>query len=428
MRIETLHIRRFRAIHDMDLELHPKTNVLIGENGAGKTSVLDCLAVMLSHVTNRIISPKKPKEEEFHEDDITTGQKSTVNTVRAYFNGQQVSWKAVKSHGSRKEEEKSSFAELNAAVDSFLTSLETIPETILPLIVYYTTNRAVLDIPERIRTKHEFDRLSVYEEALFPSQKKNRLDFRLFFEWFKNREDIENEENVVPRDETEHKVFEEDPMLKAVRNAITAFLPGFEDLRIRRTPKIRMALIKGSHELAVDQLSDGEKCLLALVGDLARRLAVANPDMENPLEGEGIVLIDEIELHLHPAWQRMILPALEKTFPKCQFIVTTHSPQVLSHVKPEKVFILKESEEGIVVARPEATYGQTSNRILEDVMGVPARPEEAKRNLDTLFSLIDQGNIQKARDLLREIRSKIGEDPDLIEANLFIRRKEIIGR
>jgi predicted ATP-binding protein involved in virulence len=86
-------------------------------------------------------------------------------------------------------------------------------------------------------------------------------------------------------------------------------------------------------------LSDGEKCLLAMVGDLARRLAIANPDYPDALQGEAIVLIDEIELHLHPSWQRNIIPALKRTFPKCQFIITTHSPQVLSYIQPKNIYL-----------------------------------------------------------------------------------------
>lgn len=71
---------------------------------------------------------------------------------------------------------------------------------------------------------------------------------------------------------------------------------------------------------------------MALLGDLARRIAIANPYRENPMEGEGIVLIDEIELHMHPSWQRRILGVLKQLFPNVQFIITTHSPQVLGSV------------------------------------------------------------------------------------------------
>lgn len=81
--------------------------------------------------------------------------------------------------------------------------------------------------------------------------------------------------------------------------------------------------------LDVLQLSDGEKCTLALFGDIARRLAIANPSLDDPLQGDGVVLIDELELHMHTSWQRKVISMLKKTFPNIQFIITTHSPQIL---------------------------------------------------------------------------------------------------
>ena len=127
----------------------------------------------------------------------------------------------------------------------------------------------------------------------------------------------------------------------SVRAAITAFLPELSGLRIdREEQKPRLLAEKAGKTIVINQLSDGEKCLLALVGDLARRLALANPAGQKPLKGEGIILIDEIELHLHPRWQRNIVPSLEKTFSNCQFVITTHSPQVLGDAKNTAVYAL----------------------------------------------------------------------------------------
>jgi predicted ATP-binding protein involved in virulence len=190
-----------------------------------------------------------------------------------------------------------------------------------------------------------------------------------------------------------------------------------------------MTVNKDDEELIVNQLSDGEKCLLAMVGDLARRLAIANPGLLEQLQGSGIVLIDEIELHLHPKWQREIIPALTRTFPNCQFIVTTHSPQVISHVQPKDVYLLEKTNVGIIAKRPESSFGRDSNRILEDLMGVPKRPQDIKNRLHELFAIIDSGNLDDARNLCHEIAQIIGEDePELIKANVSIRRKEILKR
>lgn len=116
-----------------------------------------------------------------------------------------------------------------------------------------------------------------------------------------------------------------DPHLEAVREALRQFLPEFDNLTVRRNP-LRMEVEKNGERLTVNQLSDGEKCLIALIGDLARRLAIANPVLRNPLDGEGVVLIDEIDLHLHPKWQRLVVPKLRTVFPNCQFVISTHSP------------------------------------------------------------------------------------------------------
>ena len=115
---------------------------------------------------------------------------------------------------------------------------------------------------------------------------------------------------------------------------------GFQGSQVKRSP-LRMIVAKDGEELSVDQLSDGETCTLAMAGDLARRMAVANPSMENPLNSEAVVLIDELDLHLHPAWQRRITTSLRETFPRCQFLLSTHSPQILSHLEPECIWMLE---------------------------------------------------------------------------------------
>lgn len=119
-------------------------------------------------------------------------------------------------------------------------------------------------------------------------------------------------------------------------------------LRIIKVKPYSMKVYKGAETLDILQLSDGEKCTLALFGDLARRLAIANPAMQDPLEGQGVVLIDEIELHMHVSWQRKIINVLKRTFPNIQFVITTHSPQVLGEVTADyNVFMLEREREEI---------------------------------------------------------------------------------
>lgn len=213
-----------------------------------------------------------------------------------------------------------------------------------------------------------------------------------------------------------------------VSRTIEQFLPGYSDLHVKRYPKPHLLVEKDGETISLNQLSDGEKNLIALVGDIARRLTIANTGSEKPLDGEGIILIDEIDLHLHPGWQRLMIPNLTKLFPNCQFIITTHSPQVISHAKPEHIFLLKREEGHIVVTRPAESYGKNTDRILEDILGVDSRPTKEKELIDKLFVLIQNGNLTDAKTLIDELYQTIGEDPEISKAQSLLKRKEIIGK
>src|SRR5262249_1605382 len=154
------------------------------------------------------------------------------------------------------------------------------------------------------------------------------------------------------------------------------FVPEFTNLRIEEHPTLRFIVEKNGMPLALDQLSDGERGLLAVIFDITRRLAIANPELDDPIaEGKAIVLIDEIELHLHPTWQRQVLRRLRNTFKSCQFIVTTHSPQVIGQVWPRCLHLLEHSEQDkrIVVHHTSQSFGMDSNWILQNIMGSLAR-------------------------------------------------------
>jgi predicted ATP-binding protein involved in virulence len=412
MKIKQLQINSFRGFDNLNLEFNRnQPTVFIGINGAGKSTILDCLAILLSLLTVKIENSQNSPLS-FNETDIKNGSLSTHNEIAiSYENSQEFRWSLSKVMEGEEKGNSDDFSELEALVKQ-------IRNNSLPVIVYYPTNRAVFEIPLRIKNKHSFEPKTALDEALTGGQ----INFRRFFEWFRHREDLENENFKYKPAEYP------DRQLEAVRTAISQLLDGFTNLRIQRLP-LRMTLEKQGKEIVIDRLSDGEKCLLAMVGDLARRLAIANPNLDNPLGGRGVVLIDEIELHLHPQWQREIVPKLTGTFPNCQFIITTHSPQVISHLKPESIYILESTSEGIIVKRPQSSFGRNSDRILEDLMATPARPQEIKENLLELFQLIEKGDLKKAKEMRQNIVDKIGADePELVKAGVSIRRKEILNR
>ncbi|MFH1919546.1 MAG: AAA family ATPase, partial [Planctomycetota bacterium] len=415
MKVRKLMLNEFRGIARMELEFHERVNVLVGKNGAGKSAILDCLAILLSRLIGRIRSTTGTGRF-FGDYDITNGQKETENEISVEIDGQSASWAVTKTRRGLKKQTITNLKQLKEIVQEIHTAYESDEDLDFPLAVYYPVNRAVLDIPLRIRRRHEFDQLSAYDQALTGASD----NFRIFFEWYRNREDLENETRI-------RKPRHRDRELRAVRTAIENLLPGCSGLHVQRGP-LRMVVNKGETELVVDQLSDGEKCQLALAGDLARRLAIANPSLTNARHGQAVVLIDEVDLHLHPSWQRRIVPDLAETFPNCQFIVTTHSPQIVSEVREGNVVLLKRCGDNVSVCRPETSYGQATNRILEDLMGTAERPEAVKDAFAELFRAIEEDRLKEAETAAKKLGDLVGPDPQLTRARTMIRRKEILGK
>ena len=425
MKIEKIYLKNFRGIQSLELNISEQLNVFYGMNGAGKSTVLDALAIGLSWVVNRMRSAGASGRS-IVESDIMNGASFSKIEIHGSADGKAVPWSLVKKRkGRRGTEEKSSLKNLNEYTAIIQTAIDESNEEInLPLFAYYPVNRAVLDIPLRIREKHRFNLLAAYDGSL-----TSGASFRTFFEWFREREDLENENRKYIDAPSKPDDFQfPDPQLATVRRALTLFLPEFTDFSIRRNP-LRMEVFKNNKRLTVNQLSDGEKCLIALVGDLARRLAIVNPERDDALLGEGIILIDEIDLHLHPAWQRMVVSNLVKVFPHCQFIISTHSPHVLAHVEPNNLFLLQQGDDGVTVEKPIESYGKNVDRVLEDLMGLETtRPTDVEIQLQAIFNFINAGEIQPAKQAIHVLRKSIGDDPELVKAEVLIKRRELIGR
>ncbi|HEX8819255.1 MAG TPA: AAA family ATPase [Archangium sp.] len=408
MKVRRLDMTSFRGFRELTLEFTGPVTVLVGINGAGKTSILDCLAVLLSQVSSGILS-RAAHGRRFYDSDIQYGAPHTLNTVAAVFGEKLIRWSLAHVRKG-----------LPRNVSSTLTGLKEIVSQVqeenalgryqLPLAIYYPVNRAP-DVPSRIREHHDFGPLSAFDQAL----EGGGRNFRLFFEWFREREDLENEQRLRRTDYGYR-----DHQLETVRDAIETLVPGLWGLQMERAPQ-RMVVLKDGTDarLDVDQLSDGEKSLLALAGDLGRRLALANPSLEDPLSAEAVVLIDEIELHLHPGWQRMVVEQLQKTFPNCQFIVTTHSPQVLSQVPAESVILLDRFQRAQL---PAGTLGRDSNAILTEVMGVAERPQATADRLHEIAKMIDREELPAAREALDGLARQLGEQDSEV-----VRLRSLIG-
>lgn len=399
MKIKSLHISNFRGLHNIDIdELDNQSNLFVGINGAGKSSVLDAISCLLSRYTKRIVSSNGLGGNDIALDDvsITAKEGATISLTT----DENITWTLYRSRELVKEG-KSDLSQLNQYLKEVRNQIVHNPQTSLTVIAHYKVSRAVASIPLKIR-KYKSTALPI--EAYANALDGNAL-FRDFFSWFREEEDLENERI---RDTRNYR----DPGLEAIRKAMYSIFPEYTDMRVKRHPQ-SLQLRKGDKQLKLNQLSDGEKCYIALVCDLTRRLTLANPSLSDPLQGEGIVLIDEIDLHLHPQWQLSVITKLTSTFPNCQFIFTTHSPIVASDTKG-KVFGL---EDGNII--PLRTFGRNADTILAEIFRVPnPRNEFIQGLINDAYNAIHSNNHELFDMVMKKLQSFNVDASDIVRINL----------
>lgn len=360
MQLKSLELTNFKAIESAKIDFQGKSTIIFGINGTGKSTILRSINLLFANIINQIVNRKELRQNyAIQLEDIKYGRKETrIQAVLDIDNENLIYERGLIRSSGKKFDNKDVVKKIAESFHKKYVSDE--EQNDIPVFINYGTNRLVLDIPLRIRTHHTFDIYSAFEKSI-----ENKIDFRTFFEWYRNQEDYENEMKIETGD-----LHYKDKALEAVRTAILTMLNECSNLRIARRPRLEMKIDKGNTVLNVSQMSDGEKCTMALFGDLARRLTLANPTEENPLLGEGIVLIDEVELHMHPAWQRKILSELKNIFPNIQFIITTHSPIILNEADENyNIFYTDNQNEKIEVIQQTQLNGYDTNAVLEQFMG-----------------------------------------------------------
>ena len=428
MKLKQVTIENYRAIERLDLSLDSALTVLHGPNGHGKTSVLSAIAAGLGSIPMLLpevsgIGPRKADQR---------GQRPLRVTLRT-FDG--IEWDRCRlaPRGTTNRQALPNRRMLKEVVGEIIAADREGAEPLdLPIVAFYDTDRAVFDTPPPARnSKMEFPRYAALEGAL-----ARRANFKEFFKWFFARE------NEELREQNERKDFNcRLSDLDAIRKAIERMVPGVSEPRIKFRP-LRFAVSMQSEEgkpeeLSIDQLSGGYRIVLALAADLARRMAQGNPHLEDPLGSEAVVLIDEVDLHLHPEWQQRILVDLRRTFPNTQFIVSTHSPQVLTTVDPEHIMHLHQENGRIVAEQCSAqtpTYGAEAGGVLEAVMNVGERPtaEHNKfvQKLDEYMRLVydGRGRCKTALALRNDLEALSARDSALDAADMEMERQEIFKR
>ena len=368
MKIKHFIIENFRAIEHLDIDCADGINVLIGDNGAGKSSVLEALSLLFSWVSARL-NVSNGRGQSIRQEDIRHGAFYCFLSVSVVYNGRQYSWSFLKTKpgGKRKlTDRQTDLHQIALLVEAMSAS----SEDVRSLPIFYGINRNVSTIHLSKNFFNEKER--PYSNRVFSG-------WRPFFNWFYERE---NEEN---RMKARFNPNYHDETLDAVRECLAEVFPGYTNLRIEDRPRTRLVIDKNGDSLDFEDLSDGEKSYIALILDIARRVSMTGSSSQSPLVGEGIVFIDEIDLHLHPSWQLLVLANLERIFPACQFLVTSHSPLVLSGMGTSgRLIILGDGRETAVSDIP---YGDNGDYILKRFFGLKeTRNPDVQREIDAISS------------------------------------------
>jgi len=414
MIIKKLEVAGLRVFEQAEFEFQPGMNLLVGVNGVGKTTVLDALRFCLSRILPEITSSPSQKVK-IEERDLRIGSDSMQISCGFEFNASDFNLLIHKQKGKYVENQPGSVREQVTETPDQESIRPNLPSTKdskeQPLGIFFSTRRSLVGDRTASSSSAGGGQAAAFAESFSINRDFN---LREAAEWFRAQEVLGEESPIASRH------------LGVLRGAVQLFLPECKNLHHVPTARgVTLVVEKEGVPLNIAQLSDGERGVLSLVFDLARRLSQANPELDDPLkDGVAIVLIDELDLHLHPKWQRTVVENLTKTFPKCQFIATTHSPQVIPSVEPEQVLLLKNGE----VIRPSRTFGMDSNWILKFLMDADDRPSDALKAIEKVEDLIREGRFSEARSAMAGYKH---EGFDLTEWSIFearMARMEILKK
>jgi predicted ATP-binding protein involved in virulence len=445
--LKWLELRNYRCFTHLKIDLDERLTVLIARNGAGKTTVLDAIAtafgtfvgsfytgkgtpIDIGDVRLRLTNPELREMER---------QYPAAILAEGYVDGELIQWaryrNTPKSETTRKEAKP-----LTAIGERMQRAVTEEQQAVIPLIAYYGTGRLwnqKKKTEKKVFESEFYSRTAGYQDCLDPAS-----SYKFFEDWFRYAAHADSELRNQQRERLGNNYEEIDtvysPLIFAIRQAVD------ECLKISRWQNLRYSFIHWAvvmeHPdygvLEVRQLSDGVRNMIGLVADIAFRMARLNSDLGRNAAKQtpGLVLIDEVDMHLHPEWQQVVLQHLTTAFPKVQFVVTTHSPQVISTIRREHIRVLEENLEGEdVAAIPMAsTYGRSNADVLQAVMSVPPEPAlPESQDLREYLELVEQGDWRSDRAgmLRQDLEAALGADyPSLVRADMVMRRRKALEK
>lgn len=404
MQIDHLRVKNFRGFSERDFSFDNQFNVLIGQNATGKTAALEALKVAIG---SWFLGIQARHGKAIAEGDVrlkgftheSTGEQSfekqypveveATGILSSDLKEGSLSWsRSIKKEGGNTTQKDA--RSLTAVAEEADQQVRDGDEVLLPVLAYYGTDRLHHPEPrsENDIEKEDLSRFTGYRKCL-----DGRINVKHFERWIERQEWIAFQENSVP---LRHRI---------IRDAIASLIPDVET--VRYDPRLTSVIIiyEDGTVLPLEHLSDGYRTMLALVGDLASRMARLNPHLgeETLTKTPGVVLIDELDLHLHPAWQRRVIADLADTFRQVQFVSTTHSPQIISEVERGNVLVLEQGTSKSQVEK-ENVYGLDSNWVLQHIMEVSPRPRKIEQLIEEVERALAQEDYEGARKHLDEAR------------------------
>lgn len=426
MKINDIHIKNFKGIENIDLNFDEQFNVLIGENGAGKSSILDAISIGLGTFlmnTSASFGLKGTKSRPLLKDEIRKVIVSDDNIeltdveLRGTFCINSIdnciTWKREQRVGAKNLTVRDAY-ELKRYGRDIVEGLHTNLD--FPLFANHTTGRLWGQIYEKSKTEKRIEyektgsRLDGYYACLDP-----RSIDQKFLNWFKTYED-----GIL-------KFNKDRALYNAFTQAITSMVKDWSEIHFHWGLDDILGKSEDGKWVQLRNLSDGYKGIISLTADIAYRAIKLNPHLGERavLDTEGIVLIDEIDMHLHPKWQRHIVEDLKRTFPKIQFIVTTHSPFIVQSLKADEVINL----DGNQLSENPDVLTIEENALFMGVSDDNSQKFERKEKLATEYlSLLNGSNpSQEALAKLDELLIEFSDDPAFV-AKLKLEKLIKIGK
>ena len=379
MVIKSITLKNYRCFENIQVDFHEKLTVIVGDNGSGKTSILEGMAVSLGTMFMGLdgragisINKKDARLKTYWMGDSEDVQPQYPVEITAMgdIDGQGITWKRSLNgeNGSTKDtspsrrrlwdyhrEKKTDTFKDNTKTNGYIDSLDGTAN--VKLMMNWFKKKTIQRMQKCSDGLRELTELSVVYGAMQKCYERITGHQRVDFDYNLDTNEIE-----------------------------CRYIDG-DGLQM---------------SIPLSQLSDGYKSTISLIADIAYRMSILNPQLGIDVinKTDGVILIDEVDLHLHPAWQHRVLGDLREIFPRVQFVVTTHAPAVVSSAKSENLVILKNYEIEDTAAE---IYGNDVNSILKDIMGVSDRNPAIAELFTRFYSLLNDGQYDRAEKILDEI-------------------------